>query len=176
MDEERKEQRLDFETLLRENRDYQSACDKKVSQALSTARANWERERQAEGERLRGELDAELNRRLQEERSALEVQRRDFESRMRQVAVAERLQQRGLDAAFAPWLTGESEESSMERVEQFTALFQSALSQAVAGRMRGGRPPKSPKAPEGLTRESLRGMSLREINGHWAEVSEALKG
>lgn len=34
----------DLETLLRQRRDYQSAFDKKVSSALQTARANWERE------------------------------------------------------------------------------------------------------------------------------------
>ena len=173
--EERREERLDFEELLRRDREYQSACDKKVSQALSTARANWERERQAEEASRRSAMEAELAQRMEQERSELEGQRRDFEGRMRRVAVAETLQQRGLDAGFAPWLTGESEEESAQRVEQFTRLFQQALSQAVAQRMRGAQAPKAPRRPEGITRDALRGMSVREINGRWAEVSEALK-
>ncbi len=51
--EEQEVTKLDFDELLRSNRDYQSACDKKVSQALTTARANWEREHEADGDRLR---------------------------------------------------------------------------------------------------------------------------
>ena len=173
--EERSEKRPDFDELLRQDREYQSACDRKVAQALATARTNWERERQAkEGER-RAALEAELEQRLSQQRSELEGQRRDFEARMRQVAAAELLQRRGLDAAFAPWLTGESDQESEQRVEQFTRLFQSALSQAVAGRMRGAEPPRAPEQPAGLTRESLRGMSAREINGAWSQVSQVLK-
>lgn len=173
--EERREERLDFDELLRRDREYQSACDRKVAQALATARTNWERERQAEEGERRAALETELEQRLASERSALDGQRRDFEARMRQVAAAELLQKRGLDAAFAPWLTGEDDQESQQRVEQFARLFQSALSQAVAGRMRGAEPPKAPRQNTGLTRESLRGMSAREINGAWRQVSDLLK-
>lgn len=170
-----REERLDFEELLRRDREYQSACDRKVAQALATARSNWEREQQAQEGQRRAALETELEQRLAQERSALEGQRQDFQRRMRQVAVAEALQQRGLDAGFAPWLTGETEEECEQRLDRFTDLFQTALSQAVAGRMRGAEPPRAPRIPQGLTRETLRGMSAREINGHWDQVAQALK-
>lgn len=165
----------DFDQLLRQDRDYQSACDKKVSQALATARANWERERQAEEDRLRQTLEAELERRLTAERAGLAEQQSAFDRRLRQVAVAEALQQRGLDARFAPWICGETEEESALRVEQFTGLFQTALSQAVSGRMRGDAAPRAPEQPEGLTKDALKGMSAREINRNWAQVSGLLR-
>lgn len=174
--EERKEERLDFDELLRRDREYQSACDKKVSQALATARTNWERERQMEDEQRRAALEAEMEHRLDDQRAELSRQQQAFERRMRQVAVAERLQQRGLDAAFAPWLTGETEEESAARVEQFAQLFQTALSQTVAGRMRGSDAPRARTKPQTLTRDALRSMSAREINGNWAQVSDLLKG
>lgn len=169
------EQRMDFDTLLRENRDYQSACDRKVSQALATARANWERDRQGAEERLRQELESELETRLAQERSGLAAQREAFEARMRQVAVAEALQQRGMDAGFAPWLTGGDEAESAQRVEQFTRLFQSALSQAVSGRMRGAEPPKAAEKEAELDRQQLRHMTAAEINRKWSEVSGILR-
>ena len=175
MMEEQEVKKLDFDALLRSDRDYQSACDKKVSQALTTARANWERERQAEGDRLRQEMESELERRMTEERAGLAAQQSAFDRRLRQVAVAEALQQRGLDARFAPWITGETEEDSALRVEQFTSIFQAALSQAVAGRMRGDRAPRAPEQPEALTKDTLKGMSAREINRNWEQVSGLLR-
>lgn len=173
--EERKQERADFETLLRDNRDYQSACDRKVSQALATARANWERDRQAEEDRLRESLEAQLEARLAEERAGLAHQQQVFEDRVRQVAVAEALQQRGLDARFAPWIKGETAQEDKNRVEEFAQLFQSALSQAVSGRMRGGEPPRAPEKGAELNRDQLRNMTAAEINRKWREVSSVLR-
>lgn len=173
--EENVMERPDFEALLRSNRDYQSACDKKVSQALATARANWERDRQEGEDRLRQALEAQLEGRLTQEREALAARQREFDARLRQVAVAEALQRRGLDAQFAPWITGGSEEESAQRVEAFSDLFQSALSQAVADRMRGDGPPREPDCPAELTRDVLKGMSPGEINRNWEQVSGLLR-
>lgn len=173
--EAREQQRPDFDTLLREERDYQSAYDRKVSQALATARANWEREQQGELDRRRAELEAETNAQLEQGRQDLARQQREFDARLRQVAVAQALQARGLDARFAPWITGEDEETSAQRVEAFSQLFQAALSQAVSGRMRGDSPPRAPEQPPELTRENLRGMSPGEINRNWRQISSLLR-
>lgn len=174
MEEERQEH-LDFEALLRENRDYQSACDKKVSQALNTARTNWERDRQAEEERLRRSMEEQLEERLADERAGLAAQQQAFDARLRQVAVAEELQRRGLDAQFAPWITGADEVEDTERVEQFTVLFQSALSQAISAHMRGAEPPKAPEKGAELDRDQLRTMTAGEINRNWGEISRLLR-
>lgn len=174
-EETRENRRPDFEALLREDREYQSAYDRKVSQALATARANWDRERQAETERQRAELEAAANRELEQGRADLARQQAAFDAQVRQVAVAQALQERGLDARFAPWLTGQGEEDSARRVEEFSQLFQAALSQAVTGRMRGEGAPREPEQPPELTRESLRGMSPGEINRNWRQVASLLR-
>lgn len=173
--EQRAAQRPDFEALLREDREYQSAYDRKVSQALATARANWERERQEVSDRQRAQLEEAVNAQLEQGRRELERQQRAFDAQCRQVAVAQALQERGLDARFAPWITGEGEEDSARRVEQFSQLFQDALSQTISGRMRGGEPPRAPERPSELTRERLRGMSPGEINRNWREVASLLR-
>lgn len=175
MEEENSVQRPDFDTLLREDRTYQSAYDRKVSQALATARTHWEQEQAAGLAQRQAELEAEAEARLEEGRQALARQQAAFDARLRQVAVAQRLQEQGLDARFAPWLTGEGEEESAQRVDQFTQLFQAALSQAIAGRMRGESTPREPEQPPELTREQLRGMSPGEINRHWREIAGLLR-
>ena len=173
------ERQAAFEDLLREHREYQSAFDKKVDRALQTARANWEREQAAalEGARAealagaRAEAEAEYQSRLR----ALEEREGKFARRQRQSEAADRLVELGLPSKFAPWLTGDTGEESLERVAAFDAAFRSAVSDAVTARM-AGVVPAEPAASPAFDRETLRGMSPREINAHWAEIQHTLKG
>lgn len=169
----------DLETLLRQRRDYQSAFDKKVSSALQTARANWEREqaealeqaRTQELERARSAVQAEYDARFAalEERSAAQAQRE------RQVDTADELTRLGLPAGFAPWLTGATAEESHARVAEFERTFRDAVRDSVTARMAGAAPVEPVPTPA-FDRESLRGMSPGEINAHWAEIQNTLKG
>lgn len=169
----------DFEELLRQHRDYQSAFDRKVDRALQTARANWEREQafaleqhRAEAlEAARGEAEAEYRQRMAE----LEDRAKRQALRERQVETADRLASLGLSPKFAPWLTGETSEESQARVEEFDQLFRGAVSDTVTGRMSGFVPAEPVPAPA-FDRETIRGMSPREINAHWAEIQNTLKG
>lgn len=169
----------DFEELLRQHRDYQSAFDRKVDRALQTARANWEREQasaleqhRAEAlEAARGEAEAEYRQRMAE----LEDRAKRQALRERQVETADRLTSLGLSPKFAPWLTGETSEESQARVEEFDQLFRGAVSDTVTGRMSGFVPAEPVPAPA-FDRETIRGMSPREINAHWAEIQNTLKG
>ena len=169
----------DLETLLRQRRDYQSAFDKKVSSALQTARANWEREqaealeqaRTQELERARSAAQAEYDARFAalEERSAAQAQRE------RQVDTADELTRLGLPAGFAPWLTGATADESHARVAEFERTFRDAVRDSVTARMAGAAPAEPVPTPA-FDRESLRGMSPGEINAHWAEIQNTLKG
>ena len=169
----------DFEELLRQHRDYQSAFDRKVDRALQTARANWEREQasaleqhRAEAlEAARGAAEAEYRQRMAE----LEDRAKRQALRERQVETADRLASLGLSPKFAPWLTGETSEESQARVEEFDQLFRGAVSETVTGRMSGFVPAEPVPAPA-FDRETIRGMSPREINAHWAEIQNTLKG
>jgi hypothetical protein len=42
--------------------------------------------------------------------------------------------------------------------------------------MRGAGAPREPARSKGYSRDTLRGMSVSEINAHWDEVSRALRG
>ena len=163
----------DFETLLREDRDYQSAFDKKVKKALQTARAHWEQEQGCA--RAREQEAAQLQAQLQTQQAELEEQRRQFRRAQLEVAVGSQLQKRGLPAEFAPYLTGADEEESARNLEHFEGLFREGISQAVTGRMRGAGAPREPKRPKSYSREELRALSPGEINAHWAEIQHTLK-
>ena len=168
-----------FDQLLQEDPAYQEAFDQKVNQALLSARTRWERERTREldeGERLE-EISAREQESIQltREREALESEKQAFARQRMEVAVAQELQKRGLSAAFAPWLAGDTPEESAEHIDTFELLFLEALAAAVTSRMRGVGAPREPAHPKAYSREEIRGMSLREINAHWEEVQNALK-
>ncbi len=164
-----------FEVLLRDNRGYQSAFDKKVDKALQTARANWEREQEAALEEHRQSVEQQVRQSLEEETQALARKEADYEHRMRQVEVADQLVGLGLPSRFAGWLTGNTREESMERVGQFETAFREAVRDTVTARM-GGPVPLQPKAGAAMDLDTIRGMSPREINAHWAEIQNTLKG
>ena len=173
--EEHNMEQADFESLLRDNRAYQSAFDRKVDKALQTARTNWEREREEGLETERARLRSEELERLEGQRRELERREADYQLRMRQLSVADRLVGLGLSPKFAPWLTGEDEAASFQRVDQFDAAFRQAVDQAVAAGI-SGFPPLEPVSAPAFDRDSLRGMSPREVNAHWAEIQQTLKG
>lgn len=169
----------DFEELLRQHRDYQSAFDRKVDRALQTARSNWEREqasaleqrRAADLEEARGKAQAEWRQKMAE----LEDREARQALRERQVETADRLASLGLSPKFAPWLTGQTSEESRQRVEEFDQLFRGAVSDTVTQRMAGFVPAEPVPAPA-FDRDTIRGMTPREINAHWAEIQNTLKG
>ena len=127
--------------------------------------------RTQELERARSAAQAEYDARFAalEERSAAQAQRE------RQVDTADELTRLGLPAGFAPWLTGATAEESHARVTEFERTFRDAVRDSVTTRMAGAAPAEPVPTPA-FDRESLRGMSPGEINAHWAEIQNTLKG
>ena len=130
-----------------------------------------EQARTQELERARSAAQAEYDARFAalEERSAAQAQRE------RQVDTADELTRLGLPAGFAPWLTGATAEESHARVAEFERTFRDAVRDSVTARMAGAAPAEPVPTPA-FDRESLRGMSPGEINAHWAEIQNTLKG
>ena len=110
MEEERREQPEDFEELLRRERAYQSAFDKKVEKALQTARANWEREqaaaRETERAQIRQAAMAEAEQAFAQRTAEQNERERQFDRRVRQMEAAELLTQRGCPLNSRPGSPG----------------------------------------------------------------------
>ena len=142
-------QPVSFDELLNNNKDYQSAFDRKVSQALATAKKKWEQQHQEElDEATKLEKMNETQRKeyqLSKDRAALDAERAEFARQRLQVSVGTELQKRGLSAEFAPYLTGEDSESSQAAIDAFENLWKSSLATAVNDRMRSDVLPKDPK-------------------------------
>lgn len=117
-----------------------------------------------------------LREELEAQKTALEEERAAFERKKLEEQVARELKSRGLGAEFAPWLTGADEAESLDRVDRFERLFHGLLREELSRRLRGTEVPREPGRPQSYNRETLRQMSPREINAHWAEISSALRG
>ena len=140
------EEPLAFDQLLASNRDYQSEFDRKVTQALTKARQNWDREQAEsmdEAKRLEKMTATERAQyQLSKDKATLEQERAAFARERLQVSVGAELQKRGLSADFAAYLTGNDAETSKANIDAFEALWKASLSDAVNGRMRSGAPPR----------------------------------
>lgn len=167
--------RGNLEQLMADHPKLQEQLEERIAGAVAEARAAWEAERDTpEGES--GETaEPEEIRRLAEERESLEAEKAAFAQQRMEVAVGQELCKRGLPAAFAPWLAGETAEESAQRIDTFEVLFQEAIAQAVTSRMRGCGAPKAPQAARGYSREELRNMTHQEINANWTAVQRALE-
>ena len=140
------EEPLTFDQLLASNRDYQSEFDRKVTQALTTAKQNWDREQAEsvdEAKRLEKMTATERAQyQLSKDKATLEQERAAFARERLQVSVGAELQKRGLSADFAAYLTGNDAETSKANIDAFESLWKASLSDAVNGRMRSGAPPR----------------------------------
>ena len=138
-----------FEEMLNSNRDFRSEFDRRINQALNTARRSWERQQKAdrdEAARLAGMNETQRREyELERDRAALDAERAAFARQQLQVTVGTELQKRGLSADFAPWLTGEDADSSQANINRFEAMWNASVTAAMNARMRADAPPRDPK-------------------------------
>lgn len=168
-----------FDEMLTGNRDYQAEFDRRVQQALTTARQNWEEQnRQDVDEATKLARMTETQRKeylLDKDRRTLDADRAAFARQQLQVTVGSELQKRGLSADFAPWLTGKDAEASQANINQFETLWNTSITAAVNARMRSDAPPKDPKSAATLDREAIKRMSPTEINANWDKIKTTLE-
>lgn len=128
----------------------QRETDKRVTEALKTAKDKWSKEyekiledEKKEAERL-AKLSAEEREKdkFAKERKAFEAERAQFERDRLEMQVAKELTNEGLDAEFASILMGADADTSMENIKTFKASFDKAVEAAVKARL-AGRTPES---------------------------------
>lgn len=126
----------------------QSETDKRVTEALKTAKEKWSKEydeklenEKKEAERLAKLSAAEREKdKFDKERKAFEAERAQFERDRLEMQVAKELTNEGLDAEFASILMGADADSSMENIKVFKASFDKAVEAAVKARLAGRTP------------------------------------
>lgn len=130
----------------------QSEADKRVTEALKTAKAKWESDYK---DKLKKEKDeaARLAKMSAEDRAKeeFEKQKQDFEAERKQferdrleLQVKKNLNEQGLNESFSSFLIGEDADSSLANIKAFKGAWDKALSEAVKEKLKGEPPKASP--------------------------------
>jgi hypothetical protein len=147
-----------FDDLLKNG--HQAEFDRRVSKAIATAKANWEKaqaEEQDEATKLARMTTAERERyQLDKDKQAFAEEQAKFAAQQMQVSVGAELQKRGLDASFARYLAGKTAEESKANLDEFEQVFRSAVQTGVKAAMRGKGTPREPEQGGNSQVERLR--------------------
>jgi hypothetical protein len=138
----------------------QSEADKRVNQALDKQKKHYEKQlslSKLDGEeRAKAEKDAEIAD-LKEQLAQFQIERN--RSELKSV-----LSSRGLSAEFADIITiSDDLEISQANIEKLDKLFKSAVKAEVEKRLSGSAP-KGNGSPAEITKDSVKKMSLAELN------------
>ena len=154
VDDKQTEEKEETKTYTQEELDklLQSETDRRVTEALKTSRAKWEKEykeklekEKKEAERLSklsaDEREKELLKQKEEELAEKEKAIRLKELHLDTIEI---LSEENLPVGFAEFLIKDDAETTNDNIKEFKKEWQKALSNAVDERIKG----KSPKLPE----------------------------
>lgn len=108
------------------------------------------------------------------EKAAFDAEKKAFERQQLVLATGKELIKRGLDASFADVLTGDTAEETAAKIDKFEETFRNAVSNSISNKMRGTAPRDKTQGTT-ITMDSIKSMSVEEINAHWDEVQNVLK-
>lgn len=129
-------------------KDFQSALDKRVNEALKTAREKWQTEydeklqaEKKEAERLaKMNADERAKAEFEKDRQKFESERLQFSRERLEFECANQLSQAGLPVGFSKILTGNDADSTKANIESFNTAWTTALEAAVNERLKGKSP------------------------------------
>lgn len=123
---------------------------KAATEALAADLQKKHEEEKTEAERMAkmtaAEKEAELTKKQQEQLSKKEQELARKELELKTVDL---LKDKGLSLDFKPYVIGEDEKTTAERMTTFAALWQKALEEAVNERLKGKTPTRSTETPGG---------------------------
>lgn len=127
----------------------QSNGDTRVSEALKTAKAKWEKDKQKELEKAKSEAtelaklteEERLQKEFQEEREKFENDKKKFESERLEMLATKELAKAGLNPEFAKFLVADNEENSSANITAFKEMWGKSLESAVKEQLKGDTPP-----------------------------------
>ena len=139
----------------------QSEADKRVTQALKTQQAKYERQlslsKLDDNERAKAEKDDRIAE-LESQLAAFQIERN--RSELKSV-----LSSRGLSAEFADIISiSDDIETSQANIDKLDKLFKAAVTAEVEKRIAGNAPKGNSAPPAEITRESAKKMSIKELN------------
>lgn len=134
-----------LDELLSSDKALQSEFDRKISKALETAKAKWEQQAKndaSEAKKLeKMTADERARYQLDKDKAEFAKEKKAFAQEQLKTAVAAELVKRGYTADFAEFLTGADADASNANINAFEKVFQKAVEDATAEKLRGDRVP-----------------------------------
>lgn len=160
------------------NKRIQSESDKRVTEALRTAKEKWEKEyneklekEKTEAEKLaKMTADERARAQFEKEKASFEEARQKFLRDQLELETVKELSKQGLNTEFSSFLMGENAEKTNENIKVFKEKFDEAVENAVNERLKGSTPKTSPG--KSLTIQDIEKMTPEEINRHWDVISQ----
>lgn len=137
----------------------QSRTDKRVTQAIQTARTNWESQAAATAT-MTPEQKAQYE--FEQEKAAFEQEKANFQRESRVLKAARQLVDAGLPD-LSEYITGEDDETTAANIAAVAQILSTWKAQQLSTAMRGTTPKDVKPQPQTLTREQIEKMSHEEI-------------
>ena len=146
---------------------------------MKTAEQKWQREyekkledEKSEAEKLaKMSADERAKAEFEKEKTKFEQDRAQFNRDRLELETVKELGKQGLDVEFSSFLMGENAESTNENIKLFKEKFDIAVENAVNERLKG-KTPKTTDKNTTISSDSLRGMSVAEINANWDAIKD----
>lgn len=144
----------------------QSISDKRVTEALRTAKENWQKELEDmkdEAKKLQRMTKEEKDRyEFEKQKADFEKQKADFEHGQLQLQTAKQLLEAGLPDLSA-YITAKDAETTAENIKTLAQAL-GEWKQALINDNLAGTAPKDPTPQRTITRDQLKTMTPQEIN------------
>lgn len=139
----------------------QSEADKRVTAALKKQQAKFEKQlslsKLDENERVRAEKDDRI--------AELEEQLSQFQMERNKIELKSILMSRGLSPDFADLISVSDDAQTVQiHVEKLDKLFKSSVKAEIEKRLAGNAPKGNGGSPAGITKESVKKMTMAELN------------
>lgn len=124
--------------------EFDSEVDKRISNALDTAKSKWEEEKQNEITKAQELAKMSANERKQAEdkakQEALDKREKELNIREYRYEAKRQLEDNGMSDEFVDMVISESAESTNENIKALKVAFDSAVEQKVNERLKGNAP------------------------------------
>lgn len=157
----------------------QEDIDKIIKGRVAKERKQWEKE--LEEQKTEAEKLATMS---EKDKKAYQEKKRQEDLDAREAAITRReltaqakvqLADKGIPTELAEILNLTDADTCKKSIETVEKVFQSAVEKAVEERLKGKAPMKKAPASNGITLETIKNMSSKEINEHWDEVQKIMK-
>ena len=142
--EPKRDERPDFNQLLKEHKEYQSAFDRQVQNAIDTARSKWEKEaeaKQSEAEKLAAMNADEKERfKIKKEWDKISEKQKELEVRELKSTAAELLTEKGLSHELTACLNFSNADACKNSIEALDQAIKNEVERQVNARFRSATP------------------------------------